>query len=70
MVALFLERKAGKVLGDEEIGAIKEFLSEYVEPFKPTTLTAPVLEKLIRESEVLSIESDSKPFSLQSAQFP
>ena len=67
MVALFLERKAGKVLGDDEIRAIKEFLAEYVGPFEPTMLKAPVLEKLIRESEVLVIESDSKPLALQGA---
>ena len=67
MVALFLERKAGKVLGDDEIRAIKEFLAEYVDPFKPTMLKAAVLEKLIRESEALVIESDSKPLALQGA---
>ena len=65
-----MERKAGKVLGDDEIRAIKEFLAEYVDPFKPTMLKSPVLEKLIRESEVLVIESDNKPFTVQGAQFP
>ena len=55
------------MLGDDEIRAIKEFLSEYVDPFKPTMLKSTVLEKLIRESEVLVIESDNKPFTLQSA---
>ena len=57
-------------MGDDEIRAIKEFLAEYVDPFKPTMLKSTVLEKLIRESEVLVIESDNKPFTLQSAYFP
>ena len=65
-----MERKAGKVLSGNELKAVLEFLRAHVPPFSPNKLKARVLEKLVENSEILEIESDSRPFSHKDDQFP
>ena len=38
LLALFMQRQAGKVLAENEIKAITEFLSNYVTPFYPNRM--------------------------------
>ena len=63
LVALFMNRQAGKNLQENEIKAVQEFLSAYVPPFYDNRLRESVLEALVYNAEVLNIESDSRPFT-------
>ena len=58
-----MERKTGKVLSENELKAVVEFLRAHVSAFSPQKMKARVLEKLVENSEILEIESDSMPFS-------
>ena len=58
-----MTRRAGKNLEDNEIRAVQHFLSSYVEPFKPEIMKDATLETLVKSSEILNIESDSRPFT-------
>ena len=58
-----MERKTGKVLSENELKAVVEFLRAHVLAFSPQKMKARVLEKLVENSEILEIESDSMPFS-------
>ena len=55
LIALFLERKAGKVLDENELNAVIEFLGNHVEPFQPQKLKHHVLKELVSEAEVLKL---------------
>lgn len=63
LVALFMNRQAGKNLQENELKAVQEFLSAYVTPFYPSRLRQNVLESLVYNAEVLNIESDSRLFT-------
>ena len=63
LVALFMERKAGKVLQKNEMKAVVEFLRCHVAPFNPNKLKTRVLEELVATSDIIEVESDSRPFS-------
>lgn len=63
LVMLFTDHEASKVLIEEEIRAILEFLQKYVKPFHPNKIKRDVLNVLIRRSQVIEIESDDYPFS-------
>ena len=62
-MALFMTRKASKNLEENELKAVQHFLSSYVDPFKPELLKEAILESLVKSSEILNIESDSRPFT-------
>jgi len=70
LVALFLEHKAGKVLTQNEIDAVTEFLSAHVTAFQATKLHHSALQKIVNESDVLEIESDDRPYSHLVDQYP
>ena len=63
LLALFMQREAGKVLYENEILAVKEFLSQYVTPFAANRMKTKVLLDLIQVAEVLDIESDKREFT-------
>ena len=63
LLALFMNRQAGKTLEENEIKAVNEFLRSYVSPFFENRLRKSVLEQLVYHAEVLNIESDSRPFT-------
>lgn len=63
LVMLFTDHEASKVLVEEEIRAVLEFLQKYVKPFHSSKIKRDVLNVLIRKSAVIEIESDEKPFS-------
>jgi hypothetical protein len=48
LVMLFTDTGASKVLEEQEIKAILEFLQKYVKPFGPTKMKRDVLSVLIR----------------------
>ena len=63
LLALFMTRKASKNLEENELKAVQHFLSSYVDPFKPEMMKESSLELLVKSSEILNIESDSRPFT-------
>jgi len=63
LLALFMQRQAGKVLAENEIKAVTEFLANYVTPFFPNRIKTSVLQELVINAEVIEIESDSRPFT-------
>ena len=58
-----MTRMAGKNLEENELKAVQHFLSSYLDPFKEDKLRESVLEALVCNSEILNIESDSRPFT-------
>ena len=58
-----MERKAGNVLPKNEMRAVVEFLRLYVAPLNPNKLKQRVLEELVANSDIIEVESDSRPFS-------
>ena len=63
LLALFTQRQAGKVLLENELKAVKDFLSNHVTPFLPNRMKPSVLEDLVYNAEVLEIESDKRSFT-------
>ena len=58
-----MTRKASKNLEENELKAVQHFLSSYVDPFKPEVLKEATLEQLVKSSEILNVESYSRPFT-------
>lgn len=60
---MFTESEAGKVLSQQELHAIVEYLSSYCKPFGSSRMKKQILTELVKESQVIEIESDDKPFT-------
>lgn len=63
LVMLFTDHEAQKVLTEEELRAVLEFLQKYVKPFTQNKIKRDLLNVLIRKSKVIEIESDEQPFT-------
>jgi hypothetical protein len=60
---LFGGHKAKDILNEEEIIAIAEFSQLKIQYFSSKTMRREQLLNIIRESEIVDIESDCNPFS-------
>jgi hypothetical protein len=58
-----MSRHASNNLEENELKAVRIFLQNYVDPFKPEIMNDYTLEALIKSSEILNIEADSRPFT-------
>ena len=63
LIYLFTDQKAKDQLNDAEIVAICEFLSLKVNIFSSQAIDKESLYRLIRNCDVVDIESDANPFS-------
>lgn len=63
LFALFMSRHASTNLEENEQKAVRIFLQSYVNPFRPDVMNESTLEALVKSSEVLNIEADSRPFT-------
>ena len=63
IVQLFMEREADKVLQNEEINAILQFLETYVKAFDPKHIKRDILNVLIRKSSVIEIDGGNQAYS-------
>lgn len=63
LVQLFTDHIAQKVLSENEIRAVLEYLQKHVKPFATNLIKRDLLNVLIRKSEIVDIESDQTIFS-------
>lgn len=63
IMMLFQDNSAGAQLSKEEFKAVTEYLAAHVRPFRSKRLTRDCLKDLLAESQVITIESDNKPFN-------
>lgn len=63
LALMFSDKKAVQVLNQAELHAVREYLENDLSQFGNKSMNQIALQKLLEESYVLDIESDSMPFS-------